>query len=199
MADVESGDILRLGAGMTLDGAYDIVNVFHILAEMDTGLTWAVITTLLAGYLDDLYDNIKTQLSDTIDSLAISVMNVTQVTTLGTIAWPAPWVGSDAGDPTAPGVCCFTWGRTYKPRVQIRKYLGVFGEANVAAGVWTATVRNACIALMDEHIARTDMGSNRFFTGVAYNRALLTYETAVSSDASAEPAYQRRRKRGRGS
>lgn len=199
MADVDSGDILRLGAGLSFQGIYDVVNVYHILADLDVGIDWAAATTYIQTYLDDLYDNIKVTLSDTIGTNVISVSNVTQLTTLGSIAWSPGWAGSEAGECTAPGVCCFTWARTYKPRVQIRKYFGVFGEANVVDGVWTAAVQNACIALMDEHRDAQVVSGPKTFQGVAYNRALQTYERGVSSDASAEPAYQRRRKRGRGS
>lgn len=199
MADVDNGDILRLGAGLIYDGLYDVVNVYHIIVTAAAGLTWGGITGFLQDYLDDLYDNIKTPLIDAMGTGSISVANVTQLTTLGSIAWNPGWAGTDNSEATAAGVCCFTWGRTYKPRVQLRKYLGVFGEVDVTTGSWTARVQNACKALMQEHIEDADMGSGVHFQGVAYNRALLTYELGVSVDASAEPAYQRRRKRGRGS
>lgn len=199
MADVNDGDIIRVGAGLVYDGLYDVVNVWHILATMVTGISWATLTTLLQDYLDDIYDNIKTPLNDEIGTGAISVANVTQVTTLGAIPWSPGWAGVESGEPTAAGVCCFTWARTYKPRVQIRKYFGVFGEVNVSTGSWTTAVQNACKAAMDYHIAEQEMNENVDFQGVAYNRLLDTYEVAYSSDVSAEPAYQRRRKRGRGS
>lgn len=199
MSDVNDGDILRFGAGLVYDGVYDVVNVFHVKATVSAGWAWGAFTAYIQDYLDALYDNIKTPLNDGMGTGAISVANVTELTTLGAIAWSPGWAGAESGEPTAAGVCCFTWGRTYKPRVQIRKYLGVFGEVNVTAGSWTGTVQNACKALMDDHIANMDLGGGVFLQGVAYNRALLTHELAVSSDVSAEPAYQRRRKRGRGS
>lgn len=199
MADVDNMDILRLGAGLVYDGLYDVVNVYHVIVETGSGLSWAAIDGYIQSYLDDLYDNIKTPLNDGIGTGAISVANVTQLTTLGAIEWSPGWAGVESGEPTAAGVCCFTWGRTYKPRVQLRKYLGVFGEVNVSTGSWTSTVQNACKALMDFHIAREEVAVGIYFTGIAYNRTLGTYEMGVSSDASAEPAYQRRRKRGRGS
>ena len=199
MSDVNDGDVLRLGAGLIYDGLYDVVNVYHVEVEAPGGETWEVITPFIQTYLDDLYDNIKTQLNDTMGTGSISVANMTQATTLGSIAWSPGWAGAESGEPTASGVCCFTWARTHKPRVQLRKYLGVFGEVNVVAGAWTSTVQDACEALMAEHIEDTFMGGSTRFQGVAYNRLLATFERGYSTDKSAEPAYQRRRKRGRGS
>lgn len=199
MADVNNLDILRVGAGLNFQGIYDVVNVFHILAELDVGKTWAEVTVYLESYMNNIYSTLKTPLSDTIGTNVLSVANVTQDTTIGAIAWNPTWAGAESGECTAPGVCCFSWGRTYKPRVQIRKYWGVFGEVNVVDGVWTSTVQTACTAAMEEHIDRNLMTTGVYFTGVAYNRTLETYQAAVSADSSAEPAYQRRRKRGRGS
>lgn len=199
MSDVDNGDVLRIGAGLNFQGVYDVVNVYHVMCESPSGITWGGASGYVQDYMDALYDEIKTPLSDTIGTNTISLANVTQGTTIGSIAWSPGWAGAEGGECTAPGVCVFTWGRTYKPRVQIRKYYGVFGEVNVVDGVWTTTVKNACIAAMDYHIARQVLATGIYFTGVAYNRTLETYTDAVSSDASAEPAYQRRRKRGRGS
>lgn len=199
MADVDSGDVLRLGAGLIYDGLHDIVNVYHILVTAAAGLTWATMTPLIQTYINDLYDHLKVTLHEDIGTGSISVSNPTQLTTLGAIAWSPTWAGQTAGDPTASGVCCFAWGRTYKPRVQLRKYFGVFSEASVAGGFWVAAVQDACEGLMDEHVAEADMGGGTFFQGVAYNRTLQTFEKGVSTDKAAEPAYQRRRKRGRGS
>lgn len=199
MADVDNGDILRMGCGLSFEGIYDIVNVYHMRADLVAGVTWATLAATIQAYADNLYDYLKAQLSDAIGTNLISLANVSQMTTIGSIAWSPTWSGTEAGERTPPGVCCFTWGRTYTPRVQIRKYFGVFGEVDMAEGVWVSQIQSDCIDVMDYHIAPHDMGSGITLTGVAYNRALGTAVEAVSSDASAEPSYQRRRKRGRGS
>ena len=199
MADVDNGDVLRVGAGLSYDGVYDVVNVWHILMQLDAGLDWATVSGYIQTYIDNCYDDLKTPLNDAIGTNVLSVSNATQLTTLGAIAWSPTWAGVESGEPTAAGVCCFTWGRTYKPRVQIRKYFGVFGEANVVNGSWHSNVRTAAEAAMTYHITSHAMAAGKTFLGVAYNRTLGTYEAAYSVDSSAEPAYQRRRKRGRGS
>lgn len=199
MADVNPGDIVRLGAGMTFDTDYDVVNVYHVRYDGAVGTAWPAVITAAQTYLDVIYQALKVQLSNTMDSAAISVANMTQSTTTGSVAWPTPWVGSVAGDSTAPGVCCLAWGRTYTPRVQIRKYFGVFGESGLTGATWVGAVQAAALAAMVYHIAPQAVTGTWTLTGVAYNRTLGTATDAASADTSAEPTYQRRRRRGRGS
>lgn len=98
-----------------------------------------------------------------------------------------------------PGICLLGWARTLKPRVQIRKYWGVFDEGGLTGGLWTAATRTACQNAMVDHIT-SFVGTNGLtVVGVAYNRTLLTTTDALSATTAEEPAYQRRRKRGRGS
>lgn len=199
MSDINTGDIIRVGAGLNFQGIYDVVNVFHFEWTVGGDIVFSTALTRIQSYLNDLYDEIKTQLSDTIGTGSLAISNVTQGLTFGASPWSPTWAGVESGQCTAPGVCCFAWGRTQKPRVQIRKYFGVFGEVNMVDGVWTSTVQNACEALMAIHIAQTAIGGASEVTGVAYNRLLDTITKANSVASSAEPAYQRRRKRGRGS
>lgn len=199
MADVNTGDILRLGALLSFEGVFDVVNTFHVEVVDGGGIEWASASVRIQLYLDELYDEIKGSLSVNMGTNAISVANVTQVTTLGSIPWSPTWAGTGAGENTAPGVCLFAWGRTLTPRVQIRKYFGVFPEGALTDGFFITAPRVAVQALMDLHIAEVLTAGGTVFQGVAYNRLLDTFKRAVSADTSAEPSYQRRRKRGRGS
>lgn len=199
MADVDTGDILRIGCGLVFEGIYDVVNVYHMRADLEAGVTWTTMSNTMQAYVNNLYDTLKAPLSDEIGTGVISLANVTQDTTVGAIAWSPTWGGADTSEVLPPGVCCFAWARTYTPRVQIRKYFGVFGEGNLTVGFWSSAVQTACEAVLTYHIAPHDLGSGITLTGVAYNRTLSTSAEAVSVDSSAEPSYQRRRKRGRGS
>lgn len=199
MSDVDSGDILRVGAGLVYDGLYDVVNVWHLLQESAAGQTWAATIVMVQSWLNSAYATLKTPLNDGIGTGSVAVANLTQATTIGVIPWSPSWAGAESGEPTAAGVCCFVWGRTYKPRVQLRKYFGVFGEVNVSTGSWTGTVQDACQDVMDYAIASRAINLFTKVQAVAYNRLLGTYQVAHSTDVAAEPAYQRRRKRGRGS
>lgn len=199
MAEIENGDVLRLGAGLVFEGVYDIVNVFHTLVTAGGGISYSTAVADVQEYINQIYDNVKVLLSDTIGVGTISLANVTQDTTFGAIPWSPGWAGSESGEQSPPGVCLFTWARTLRPRTQIRKYWGVFGEVRLASGVWDSTGRNACEAALSDHITAYASTGGLTLLGVAYNYLAARATEALSVASSAEPAYQRRRKRGRGS
>lgn len=199
MADVNDGDIVRIGAGLIYDGLYDVVNVWHVRVDTIGGATWAELTNDIQAWLNNLMTDLKDELVDGIGTGSVSVSNATQLTTLGSIPWSPTWAGAQVSDPTASGVSCFSWARTYKPRVQIRKYFGVFSEAGITGGFWIGAVQDACDAAMVYAIATQGLGGDRSFQAVAYNRTLRTSTIARSVAVAAEPGYQRRRKRGAGS
>lgn len=199
MADVNENDLLRIGAVMSFEGAYEVANVYHVQVIASGAWTWAMAAADIQEYMDELYQNIEGVLSASMESDRLTVQNITQATTFGAFAWGTPWVGDDAGDRCPPGVCLFTWARTYKARVQIRKYLGVFTEVGLTNGLWTAALRTAAEALMNDHIVGKVYTNGMTMIGIAYNRTTTDVNLAVSATSSAEPSYQRRRRRGRGS
>ncbi|MCK4627326.1 MAG: hypothetical protein KAV00_18585, partial [Phycisphaerae bacterium] len=146
-----------------------------------------------------IYSNLTAYLSDEISPDNLTMQNVTQDTTFGAFAWSGWGGGTNVNEQTASGVCLFTWARTLKPRVQIRKYYGVFTEEGLTDGTWVSAVRNACNSAMVDHIQSFEGSEGLVMLGVAYNRTLLTTTDALSTDTAEEPGYQRRRRRGRGS
>lgn len=199
MADVDNGDILRIGATMLLQDIYEITNVFHAQVTSGGGLDYDDASDDVGEYMDDIYTLILPLMTSVQASYQLSLANITQDTTIGAFSWPNPLTGSTGGDFTAPGVCVLTWARTFKPRVQSRKYWGVFAESAIGLGTWSASVLEDCEAAHALH-ATSFVGTNGLtLLGVAYNRTLATI-TALQTIASAsEPSYQRRRRRGRGS
>lgn len=199
MADVDTGDVLRLGTVWRFLAAYDIANVWYVRVTAGGGLGWGDAADDMAEYAADIYDEIDTYLTNNMATSYLTLQNVTQDTTYGAFSWAAPITGGASEENTALGVACLTWARTYKPRVQIRKYFGVFTEAMMSDGLWVATCTSACAAAMAIHTA-SFVGTNGLTVlGVAYNRTLGTTTDATSIATTSEPAYQRRRKRGSGS
>ncbi|MCK4627304.1 MAG: hypothetical protein KAV00_18470 [Phycisphaerae bacterium] len=199
MADVDVGDVLRLGCVWLLGGAYEIANVFHARVIANGGGAWADVADDMAEYAADIYAEILPIMTNAMDTFQLNLQNLTQVTTIGAYSWAAPLTGGSAADYLATGLAVLTWGRTYKPRVQIRKYWGVFTEAAMTDGVWLAATVNDCVDAMAVHLNSFTGTNGLEVVGVAYNRTLETTTDAVSGASTAEPAYQRRRKRGRGS
>lgn len=199
MADFENGDVIRVGAVLTYDGSEDIVNVYHIKLNGGGPINWAAMDGYIQGYMDNIMDTLDTELSTLITANALQVSNVTQNTVFGAIAWGTFAQGGAAGAPTASGVACFGFIRTRVPRVQIRKYFGVFPQSALVDGAWDAGVTGAVGDALDYHMVENQIGGIADLQGVAYNRTLLTSEFGVTVSVRSEPGYQRRRKRGVGS
>lgn len=199
MADFENGDIIRIAASLIYDLTEELVNVYHLRINDGGPFSWASMAPGLQDYMDGVMTTLDTELSTLISAGLLSVSNVTQSTVFGAIAWGAFSAGGAAGEPTAAGVTCFAFARTRKPRVQIRKYYGVFPQAAMVDGVWDAGVTGACGDSMDYHIAEQNPFAACDIQGVAYNRTLLTWEYGVTVSTNGEPSYQRRRRRGVGS
>ena len=199
MADVENSDIIRLGAVLKVGGLFDVVNVFHLYISSGGGLGWALANADFQEYVDQVYQNIDTYLHTGVAGDSIQVANVTQATVFGSIAFNPAITGSDAGSILPLGVCCLTWARTYKARVQMRKYWSGFTEAQLDGGSWTSTLENACLAAMTDVVGGLTGSNGLVMVGVAYNRSGGTYTIGQSISSSDIPAYQRRRKQGVGS
>lgn len=199
MADVDNGDVLRIAATWEYDGTEEVTNVFHVLVTSGGNKAFGDVSDDIEQYIDLMFDNIDTFLSDLMLVDRLSVANVTQHLVFGTLSWGAMAQGGSAGDPTASGVCLLAYGRTYKPRVQIKKYYGVFTEPDINDGSWSVGIRAAVTTDFNAHINPQTMTDGLAITGVAWNRDLETHTLANSSVTVVEPCYQRRRRRGRGS
>lgn len=199
MAEIDNGDILRIGATWEFEGVFEITNVYHAKVTAGGGVTYAVGALDIQEYLEDISTELIPLLSDEMHTDYLSLSNVTQDTTFGAIAWKNPLQGQAADTAVPPGVCLFAWGRTIKPRVQIRKYFGVHTEVSLIDQGWSSAARADANDAMAIHVLDWALGANLELKGVAYNRTLLTDTEAISVSTAQEPAYQRRRKRGRGS
>lgn len=199
MADFETNDVIRISARMLFDEAYAILNVYNVNLDAGGPATFAEMQTPIQDYLDTIYAYMEDEMVDDLTPDSIGVRNETQGTVFGSMAW-GDWAGGlSAFDAVPLGCCVLAFGRTKLPRVQARKYFGVFGEDVCVNGVWDGVVRGSCVNALTYHLTQQVPTTGFTFTGIAYNTDTLlkTYATSIAS--SAEPAYQRRRRRGRGS
>lgn len=199
MADVDNGDVLRVAATWEYDLTEEVTNVYHVLVTSGGAKDFADVIDDLQQYIDLMYEELDVFLSTKMLVDRISVSNVSQGLVFGTINWGVMAQGGSAADALASGVALLAWGRTFVPRVQIRKYYGVFTETGMTDGQWTAPVQVAAYTDMESHITSQAMTDGLTVTGVAWNRTLESYTTASGVATADEPVYQRRRRRGRGS
>lgn len=199
MADVDNGDVLRIAATWEYDGTEEITNVFHCLVNSGGDKAFADVSDDIEEYVDLMYANIIDQIRTNQLVDRISVANVTQHLVFGSLSWGVITAGLAAGGPVPSGAACLAYGRTFTPRVQIKKYYGVFTQTALGDGKWVTDTRADVTADFNNHISPQAMTDGLNLTGVAWNRTLETYTLAVSSVTVEEPVYQRRRRRGRGS
>lgn len=199
MAEINVGDVLRIGATWTLENNFEITNVWHAEVSGGNPTTYAGATQDIQDYMEEIYTELLPEMSDDMDTDFLTLSNLTEDTTFGAIAWGNPLAGANVNQVTAPGVCLFTWARTLKPRVQMRKYFGAYGNSSLTDGEWGAAARADASDAMSIHVLPWQTGAVIELTGVAYNRTLGTFVTGISVATALEPGYQRRRRRGRGS
>lgn len=199
MAEIDNGDVLRIGTSWVYDDAYEITNVWHALVVAGGAKDFAEIIDDIQEYVDALYTEMDTLITNQQVVDRISIANVTQALVFGSINYGSLAAGGAAGDPVAAGVCVLAWARTLKSRVQIRKYYGVCVETNMVDGTWNSPIREAAFTDMEYHIATNVMTDSLSLQGVAWNRELSTHTVATGVATAGEPTYQRRRRRGRGS
>lgn len=199
MAEIDNGDVLRIGCAWIYDSSYEITNVYHTLVTAGGAKDFVDIIDDVQEYVDALYTNMDTMIVNDQVVDRISIANVTQDLIFGSINYGVLAAGGSAGAPTAAGVAVLAWARTQKSRVQIRKYLGVCSTAQMVDGAWGGPIQSAAYDDMLYHIDANVLTDGLTLMGVAWNRTLLTYTVATGVATAGEPAYQRRRKRGRGS
>lgn len=199
MSDVDNGDVLRIGCSWVYNLTDEVTNVYHVLVTSGGAKDFADVIDDIQQYADLMYSDILARLKNNLRVDRISVANVTQNLVFGSINWDVTSAGGEAADALPSGVCLLAWGRTLKPRVQIRKYFGVFSEADMLAGVWSGGAISDAFDAMTKHITSQAMTDGLTVTGVAWNRTLETYTLATGVATADEPTYQRRRRRGRGS
>lgn len=198
MADFDTGDVVRLTTNQRFQTSYAIVNTWHLRIDSGGGLAFAAFSLDLQQYADALFNPLATVLSNAQTAYNLNVVNVTQGTVWPNFAWSSYTGGSGATDTLAPQVALLAFGRTQLPRVQIRKYLGVFTEAATTNGLFIGAIVSAGLALMTYHIAGQTMGGGSVLRGVAYNYALSRATYALTPACSSVPVIQRRRRLGRG-
>lgn len=198
MADVENGDVLRVAAVMQVLGSEALVNVWHLKVMSGGPVAFPSAAMDVGEYMDSLYGTITAQISDEVVADHLEMQNVTQDLTYGSFAWTSWTGGSNTAAITGTQTALLAFARTTIPRVQIRKYLGVFTQNQLVNSEWISGTRSVCGNMMAYHINSQTMSVSLSLKGVAYNDALARATEALSYATSQYPVIQRRRRVGTG-
>lgn len=192
-------DIIEAAARMEYDGVDDVINTYQF--QLTSALTVSDAQTLidLLVILEELYTLIVTSQTTFLSYRDIRFTNVTQDLLLGTVGWPTLTVGTGAVDAIPPGVASLANFNTNIPRVTLRKYFGGLDLDNLDQdGTFTA-VFGLVMADIQAFLLEAQIQGNDVWRYGYLSPKTGTFVVPVGSSWTDIPAYQRRRKQGRGS
>lgn len=193
-----NGDIVRVGAVFEDGLGSEMVNVFHV-ALTTVAADQAQIRDDIVEWLEDLYGAVLNRISDTIDTKRIELYNVSEDLPEIDLDWVGGLTFGGSGDPVASGVCALVIGRTAVKRKVGRKFLPPFANALLNSGRWTtltiADMNTFGSRWLDSFVAT----NGTTITGGVFGVDTGIFSTIVQAVGTPIPAYQRRRREGRGS
>lgn len=196
---IQQYDVLEAAARTEMVQADDVVNVWQYRYEDATPISDAQGISDVIAILEIFYTVLVAAQSVLQIYRDIRFRNVTQGTILGTHPWPTMTVGGGAADPVPFGVAGIINWTTLKPRIGMRKFLGVFTEANVTTGgVFSSALVSAMSTAAGPTLAPQAIGGRNYQFGYQSPKTGL-WEVPTSFLVTDVPGYQRRRKPGRGS
>lgn len=195
---VQPGDILEASPRLEFNSVDDQVNVFQFQNESVSPLTDTQGINDVIEVLEVLYTILVPLISILTVFRDIRVRNVTQSVVYGVFPWPTLTAGTQV-QPAIPLACAgllnFSTGIA---RVTPRKYFGsltttsIDSQGNLTAGTL------ALIASVGATLLTSMVATNASWNYGYFSPKTLGWQQAVSVVATNIPAYQRRRKPGRG-
>lgn len=192
------GDYARFTASLLYKGTDAIQNVFYIRNNNGDPASDDAVIACAEEFLEDIYGSIVSYLSEEVDFDFINVFIPTGDQALGNTVWPTLTAGTATGDVTAPGVSHLSYGRTGHSRSIGRKFWGAFSEAQINDGVWSAAQNAVCQLAAQKTWGTFVTTFGLSVQGVVYDRAAAQGRGVTSIVTTNIPAYQRRRRQGRG-
>ena len=192
-------DILSVDVKGDFNGTEEIVASYQLQLDDVGGLADTLVLEDIEEWVEALYAIVRSLLSILTVIRSFRVQNLTQDILLGEVTLATPIAGLLTGHATAPGVAILATFPTRYPRVVGAKYWGpTADEALDSVGKVDATritVCNSAIALLTATYSATngdyDYGYN--------SPKVMDFVPFTEGQSHTEPAYQRRRRRGRGS
>lgn len=195
---VEDDDILEVTARCEANGVEDVVNVFQFRNVTGSSLTDAEAVADIRLYLDDEYDNLTASQADTFVYRDITFRNITQSVLMGTFGWPTLTTGDSALAQIPPGCAGLVNCATNVARVVLKKYFGGWVTATLDNDGSFSSAVTAAILQFGLNLLGGIVGPNGAWEYGYFSPKTMQWEKPVSATATDIPAYQRRRKQGRG-
>ena len=195
----QPSDIIEAAARLEFDAVDDVVNVFQVRLASPVAITDQETLDDIVDYLELAYTLLVGFLSVLTTFRDIRVRNVTQDTVLGLVPWNTLSAGSAVSDALPPGVAALVNFTTGVPRVTPRKYIGVSTEAQlVDPGVFSDSFVIALGQFAAQMIGLVPVNGRLYEYGFLSPKT-SAFQASLAATVTSIPAYQRRRKQGRGS
>lgn len=196
---IEQDDILEVSARMEFNGVEDIVNVYQFQLTTPGPITDQQGVDDVLLIIEAIYTALVALQSTLTLYRDIRVTNKTQLAILGTFLWPSLTAGTAAVIAQAPGVCGLVSLATAVPRVNLRKYYGDMVTSTMELdGTFASFVTTALTTISGTLLTQRVQVNGTWRYGYLSPKS-LAWELPLSAVVTDIPAYQRRRKQGRGS
>lgn len=195
---VNTNDVIEVSARCEFGGVEDVINVYQFRMTTAGPVDDDDVMLDLGLWLEDVYQPVITSQTNDFAYRDIAFRNVTQSTVMGTIAWPTYTAGAAAPNNIPPGLAALINFATNKARVILKKYIGGWILSGLEAD---GTFTGGLVALMLSLGIRLLSGWVGAYGTYEYgylSPKTLSWEVPVGYTVTDVPAYQRRRKQGRG-
>lgn len=199
---VNDQDIVRASVVWTHNIYGAMVNTYHLRVDVAVPpADDALVGDAIAAYMEELYDvtGVTSQMHAGNIHSDIQLFNVTQSAPMVPLGAFVVLNGGSSSQPLSAGTAALILARTAVPRKVGKKYLPVFSVGPLLNGVWDS----GSMAQMNDFADFWEAPFAYLLTGITLqavvaNAAETVFTPIVAANPTPDPAYQRRRKRGRG-
>lgn len=199
MFTLNDGGVLEVVLWATNSSAGEMRLVFQWRLLSGGPLNLAEIAVDVEEWLLAIIDEIIGLVNDNITFTGFSVNTLDDNFTSGFLSFGTPVVGTNATDPLPSGVACLVYMNTGVARRQLRKYLFGFAEDQIGAfGNFGSATLTTVLGIAPFLLTNQTMTNGVWEYGHAQAGVGTSWITPAQLTVAAVPAYQRRRRQGRG-
>lgn len=193
------GEILEVVLLADFDSTEDVVNVFQFQKTNAGEISNADVIEDMLDVVADIILVLKALVNVLTVFQAIRVKNITDNELLGLVPLPVPIAGTGTGDSEAPGVATLMWFPTGVPHVMGRKFFGTLPESVIGSDAKFTSGHMTNIAAVASVLVNPFTAPNGTYQYGIKSTKTGTWIPFLTAAWENVPAYQRRRRQGRGS